>query len=180
METQDTTNTATQAQRVTSAGLIIPAIGLAWPGQGGIYIGELPAAGGRPGVHMVVSAEEAEGLEWGGYGTRVPGADSRHDGRANTRALLEHQQQGEHTHPAATWCAQHVADGHQDFHLPSQLELQIASALCPQAFNQDDYHWASTQGSASDAFVQVFEYGYSYWSFKDDMFRVRAVRWIPL
>lgn len=171
---------AAQAQRVTSAGLIVPAIGQAWPGQGGIYIGELPAAGDRQGVHMVVSAEEAEALEYGAYGTHVPGADSRHDGRANTRALIDHQLQGKHTLPAATWATQHSTDGHQDFHLPSLLELQIANAFAPELFSKAGWYWTSTQGSARSAFGQDFEYGNSDWYGKGTERRVRAVRWIPL
>ena len=167
---------AAPAQRVTSAGLIVPAIGQAWPGQGGIYIGELPAANDRPGVHMVVSAEEAEALEWGMYGTKVPGADNRHNGRANTQSLLATG----NSHPAAAWCENYSADGHTNFHLPSQLELNIANALCPQVFSKDNWYWTSTQYSAGNAFEQDFEYGTSSWFSKDNERRVRAVRWIPL
>ena len=169
--TQETT-----AQSVTSAGLVIPAIGQPWPGQGGIYIGELPPAALRPGAHIVVSEEEAQRMEWGNYGTKVEGANSRHDGRANTQALLSTG----NNHPAAAWCAQYTAEGHTDFHLPSTLELSIASALCPEVFSQADLYWASTQLSALSAFAQAFENGDSDWDFKGSEFRVRAVRWIPL
>lgn len=167
------------AQQVTSQGLIIPAIGAPWPGQGGIYIGQLPPAGDRPGVHMVAAELEAT-HEWGARGVKVPGADSRHDGRANTRALLAHQHDGQHTHPAASYCAEFEAYGHKDFHLPSLLELQVASALAPQLFDQNTWYWTSTQLSANYAFVQDFEGGGSYWTNKDYECRVRAVRWIQL
>ena len=163
----------------TSAGLVIPAIGAPWPGQGGIYVGQLPPAGDRPGVHLVVSELEAD-RTWGAYGVDVPGATSRHNGRANTQALLAHQQDGEHTHPAAQFCAEFECDGHKDFHLPSLLELQVASALAPDVFDQDPYYWTSTQGSPRYAFVQDFELGYSGWYYEDNARRVRAVRWIQL
>jgi hypothetical protein len=174
MQTQDT-----NTQHTTSAGLIIPAISQPWPAQGGIYIGQLPPAGDFPGAHIVASTEETM-AEWGAYGVAVDGANSRYDGRANTAALLAHQHQGKHTHPAAQWASQYSADGHTDFHLPSLLELQIAHAFAPQVFNKDSWYWTSTQGSAFSAFGQDFEYGDSGWRDKDLERRVRAVRWIPL
>ncbi len=39
-----------------------PALGELWPGQGGYYVGILPALGDRPAQHLIASAQEAEGL----------------------------------------------------------------------------------------------------------------------
>jgi len=157
-----------------------PIPGAYWPGQGGIYLGDLPAFGDQPAVHMVGSIEEREELAYGGRGTDVQGATSRTNGRANTAALLAHGKAHGIDFPAAAWCAQHVADGHQDFHLPSQAELFMAMLHCQHAFKKDGWYWTSTQDSAFNAFGQGFEDGGSVWGIKDSKFRVRAVRWIPL
>lgn len=170
METLEATAPATT--------LTPPKPGQPWPEQGGIYGGILPAIGEQPAMHMVFSVEEAEALEWGEYGTRIDGATSRFNGKANTAALLASITAGK-THPATTWATNQVsAEGHQDFHLPSQAELFMASLHAPEVFNKRGWYWSSTQGSASGAFVQDFEYGLSYWFSKDNAYRVRAVRWI--
>ena len=156
-----------------------PALGAYWPGQGGIYCGTQPAMHGLPERHLIFAAADApERLTWGEYGTEAPGTGNRLDGRANTAALLANKAVGK-SHPAAEWAAAHTADGHTDFHLPSQADLFMASLACPQQFNQDSWYWSSTQHSRLNAFVQDFEYGTSHWSSKDFYFLVRAVRWIP-
>lgn len=157
-----------------------PAFGEYWPGQGGIYGGIMPAMDGHPARHLVFSSEAPERLIWGPYGTEVIGAGSRSDGRANTAAILAHQAAKGGWPPAAQWAAAFTADGHNDFHLPSQAELFMASLYAPKAFNQNSWHWSSTQTSSGNAFVQDFEDGSSLWFFKDYACRVRAVRWIPL
>lgn len=161
-----------------------PAVGEYWPGQGGIYGGILPAFDGMPARHMIFSAADApETLTWGPYGEKAEGAGSRTNGRANTSELLAlttTHASAKATFPAAQWAAAYTADGHADFHLPSQAELFMASLYAPKAFNQNSWYWSSTQGSADLAFVQDFEHGLSHWYGKDDGFRVRAVRWIPL
>ena len=174
-------------------GLQPPALGAYWPGQGGFYAGKLPAVGDRPEMHMVFSEEETESLTWGPRDNDVTGTRSRHDGRANTQVIIMSCAQGESNYytakaaaqkankfPAAQWAANYTADGHKDFHLPSQLELFMASLLVPEKFKKEGWYWSSTQGSADGAFVQAFEYGYSFWCSKAFEYRVRAVRWIPV
>lgn len=156
----------------------IPAIGEIWSGEGGIYCGILPAVGDRPAQHMIFSAVDIGVHAWGGYGSLVPGAESRHDGRANTTALLESIHKGAE-HPAAKAASEYTADGKADFHLPSQLELFLASIYVPELFEKA-LHWTSTQRSANLAFVQDFEYGYSYWASKVFGWLVRPVRWIQV
>lgn len=156
-----------------------PALGAYWPGQGGIYCGTMPAMHGLPARHLIFGATDApERLTWGEYGTQVPGADSRLDGQANTAALLAHKAIGK-SHPAAEWAAAYTADGHTDFHLPSQADLFMASLACPQQFTQESWYWSSTQLGRGSAFVQAFEHGDSGWGGKDTGFLVRPVRWIP-
>lgn len=157
-----------------------PAIGQIWPGQGGIYAGILPAFGDQPAMHMVISADEAPTtLQWGPYGTSVDGAGSRTNGRANTAAILAHKAAHGDDFPAAEWASQHTADGHADFHLPSQAELFLIS-LQQAVPLRNSWHWSSTQDSGDSAFIQSFESGNSHWYGKDNGYRVRAVRWIPL
>jgi hypothetical protein len=165
-----TPQTGTRTAKTT-----LPAVGKYWPGQGGIYCGVLPAIGDQPAMHMVFSMDETKAT-WGPYGEEFPGAKSRHDGLTNTKELNASGKE----FPAAAWAANYKADGHQDFHLPSQAELFMASLHAPQVFDKEGWYWSSTQSSAYGAFGQVFEYGDSYWSTKDSERRVRAVRWIPL
>lgn len=157
-----------------------PALGAYWHGQGGIYCGTLPAAHGLPARHLIFGTTDApERLTWGEYGTKVPGADHRWDGRANTAALLANKATGK-SHPAAEWAAAYSADGHTDFHLPAQAELALASVMCPEQFTQEGWYWSSTQLGRDSAFVQGFEVGGSVWYVKDGGYFVRAARWIPI
>ena len=170
METLETTQPAAQ--------LTPPAVGEYWPGQGGIYVGTLPAFDGLPARHMIASAVEApDRLTWGPYDD-VPGATSRTNGQANTAAILAHAASTGQEFPAAAWAHAHTADGHIDFHLPSQAELFLASLYAPQVFGKERWYWSSTQDSRNLAFVQDFEGGYSNWYCRDFGCRVRAVRWI--
>lgn len=180
MEVLDTPTADTSGSHKTTP----PAFGEYWPGQGGIYGGILPAFDGLPARHLIFSAADApDSLTWGPYGEKVDGASSRTDGRANTATLLAKailKGGDKPTYPAAEWAATYTADGHSDFHLPSQAELFMASLYAPKLFDKDSWYWSSTQGSAYGAFVQDFESGTSHWIGKGSACRVRAVRWIPL
>lgn len=164
-----------EAKGVAAPGTLVPpAPGELWPGQGGYYICTLPAIGNLPARHLIAHADSHKGLKWGDYGVDTPGASSRFDGAANTSALLAHGK-----HPAAKWAAERTADGHSDFHLPSQLDLFMAQMYAPQLFKEGTY-WSSTQVSSASAFVQYFALGHSDWHVKDIEFRVRAFRTIQL
>lgn len=152
-----------------------PELGQVWPGQGGIYVGILPAIGNRPAMHLIAGPECADRLKWGPYEDETP-ATSRHDGRANTQALVASRDK----YPAAWWCSNQQVDGHADWHLPSQAELFMALLYAPQAFEKESWYWSSTQDSRTYAFVQDFAYGYSGWRAKGLELRVRAFRWIHL
>jgi hypothetical protein len=109
----------------------------------------------------------------------VAGANSRTDGAANTAAILAHKAAHGGEFPAAEWAAAYTADGHTDFHLPSQADLFFAS-LQPMALFALAWHWNSTQNGSSSAFTQSFDDGWSNWSLKDYELLVRPVRWIHL
>jgi hypothetical protein len=154
-----------------------PAIGAFWPGQGGVNAGLIRGANGQPDAHVIVCgspAGEFQGREWGEYGKDVPGATSKTDGAGNTQAMAD----------AGSQLAKDILaldiDGHKDWHLPSQAQLQIACANVPELFSKDDWYWSSTQLSRNTAYVQDFEYGDSLWIDKDLEHRVRAFRVIQL
>ena len=156
-----------------------PAIGQHWPGQGGVYMGTMPAIGNLPARHLIFGNESPTRLAWGPYGTKVKGADSRIDGAANTAAILAHKAAHGGDFPAAEWAAAYTAEGHTDFHLASQADLFFAS-LQPDATFALAPHWSSTQDSSDSAFIQSFEGGGSGWYGRGSDYRVRAVRWIHL
>lgn len=128
----------------------VPRLGEYWEGQGGIYAGMMPLEGSGF-AHRIVSVDEAEDLQYGGYGDEIAEAESKIDGAANTRALIADSNE----HPAAKWCANYSKDGHSDFYLPAQRELSLAWATIAHAFGSG-WYWSSTQYSASFAWVQGF------------------------
>jgi hypothetical protein len=103
----------------------------------------------------------------------MPRRRDRHQG-------CQHGRPSRDKYPAAWWCSNQQADGHTDFHLPSQAELFMTLLHAPQLFQKESWYWTSTQLSRNLAFAQYFEYGGSCWLDKVSELRVRAFRWIPL
>lgn len=151
--------------------LVAPRVGMYWEGQGGIYIGVMPAIDGGRDYHLIASTEEGTGLEWGPYGKRIEGADSKREGSANTLAILGSGS----AHPAAAWASKYSKDGYTDFYLPAQRELNLCYATCAEQFAKD-WYWSSTQYSACYAWLQGFDGGYQGYAGKDNAGRARAVR----
>lgn len=150
--------------------LVAPRIGAVWEGQGGIYVGVMPGENGAPDYHLIASVDEGVDLEWGPYGKRIEGADSKRDGAANTKALIAASE-----HPAANWAAKYTKDGHADFYLPAQRELNLCYATIAEKFAKD-WYWSSTQYSAYGAWRQLFAGGYQSYALKNGTGRARAVR----
>lgn len=149
-----------------------PKIGERWTEQGGIYAGVMRGFDGHPDYHLIVADGEAHDIRWGPRGHAVAGADSDHDGLANTLALFKSDQ----THPAAEWAYNAHTDAHRDHYLPSRRELRLCWANVPELFDKDVYYWSSTQYSAYGAWLQGFSYGNQYGDYKDYGGRARAVR----
>ena len=150
----------------------VPALGSYWPEQGGYNAGLVRGEDGSPDYYLIVPViTEQMSAAWGGYGEEVEGASSASDGLANTRALLADSKE----HPAAKLASDFTADGHRDFYLPARRELQLAEANVPELFEKD-YHWSSSQRSASFAYYVDFEDGWLYNGLKYDEFLVRPVR----
>lgn len=91
----------------------VPEIGQPWPGQGGINGGFVPAIGDVPAHYLIFAHQDVGEHEWGGR-NKDSKATSRHDGKANTDALI-----AEGGHPAAEAARAYQADGHSDFDLPA-------------------------------------------------------------
>lgn len=147
----------------------LPAVGTYWQGQGGLYAGIIRNPTSDEKWHLIVATNQNK-LVWGEYGEKIEGASSYWDGAANTKAMLANNKC-----PAATWCASLNIDGHSDFYLPAQRELNL---ICINLHDRCDkaWHWSSTQYSASRAWNQNFEDGYQHASLKDNQLAVRAVR----
>lgn len=156
----------------------LPTFGEVVPGAGGrlgaIMRGALVGKVRQPDYAIIVPDLPTVSLQWGEYGKEVPNCNSLTDGLANTQAML------------AAKCppALHIADlnakhEHKDLYLPARGELWALRANVPELFEKG-WHWSSTQDSSNHAFIQDFEYGLSYWYFKDTTYRVRPVRRIQL
>ena len=164
-----------QQEESTALASSIPAIGEAWPSQGGVYVGMVRGENGNPDCHLVVATDAAgatEKVKWGGYEQDEPGAANEYDGLANTLALIE----SEHNHPAAQWAAGLDIAGHNDWYLPARRELALCYANVPELFEKARWHWSSTQYGPSLAWVQDFDVGSQLGDHKDGECRARAVR----
>ena len=72
--------------RILPDPVMVPEIGQAWPGQGGINGGFVPACGDVPAHYLIFAAKDVGDCKWGGYGTESK-ATSKTDGLANTDAI---------------------------------------------------------------------------------------------
>lgn len=156
----------------------LPTFGEVVPGEGGrlgaIMRGSVVDGVIQPDYAIIVPDLPGVDLEWGKRGQEVPGAASLTDGLSNTAAMLAAK-----CKPALHIAKLKTTEGHTDLYLPARAELWALRANVPELFEKT-WHWSSTQLSASLAFVQGFDVGFSYWGSKDYDDRVRAVRRIPL
>lgn len=164
---------------MTQSTIILPAFGTAIAGQGGHFVAIMrgPTVDGvqqQPLALLACDAAHEKETEWGTYGKKLDGCDSRTDGHANTLAMLAADC------PAAVHARGLSVDGHSDYFVPSLGELNTAAANAPELFDAEGVYWTSTQPSSNYAFAQGFEYGNSYWTSKYNEFRVRPFRVIPL
>ncbi len=145
----------------------VPEIGQPWPGQGGINGGYVPAIGAVPAHYLIFASEDVGEHEWGGR-SKESEATSRHDGKANTDALI-----AEGGHPAAEAARAYQYDGHADFDLPAASQLYQAWV---HGLITEGYYWSSSQRSANYAVGLYFGDGTQDYYGKDDELRVRPVR----
>ena len=146
-----------------------------WPEQGGTYIGLKATPDGKTSYLVAaIGAHELEDQEWGEYGKRIEGADSYHDGRANTEAMAA----------AGSALAQKILaldiGGHTDWALPSQADGHLLAANAKHLMQQDECYWLSTQFSAISAWYQSFFSGLQHVNGKDCELRAVPVRCIQI
>jgi len=74
------------------------------------------------------------------------------------------------------------ADGHKDFGLPNRVESALLYANAKDEHLTDDWYWTSVQHAelSSYAWVQRFLNGLQGYYRKDNVYRARAVRRIPI
>ncbi|MHA6161015.1 DUF1566 domain-containing protein [Pseudomonas sichuanensis] len=147
--------------------IIAPPIGQPWPGQGGINGGFVPAIGYVPAHYLIFAHEDVGEHEWGGRNQESKAA-SRHDGNANTDALV-----AEGGHPAAEAARAYQSEGHSDFDLPAASQLYQAWV---HNLIKEGAYWSSSQRSAYNAFYMGFDDGNQDFFGKFDELRVRPVR----
>ncbi|EIU7111437.1 hypothetical protein A9P19_004263 [Pseudomonas aeruginosa] len=107
--------------------------------------------------------------EWGEYGQDVGGAVSYRDGASNTVAMAE----------AGSPIAKQALEIGAGIFIPSALELALlfsAKQAGELSGFSDRWYWSSSQCSANVAFLTCFYDGYTDFSHKYDVFRVRPVR----
>jgi len=140
---------------------------------GGHFAGMMQGAKNEPDYYLFVPGGAAAEIvaEFGGYGEDEPGAMDPRDGRKNTLALCA----SVHQHPAAKFAHEFKAHGLDDYYLPSQAELMLCFANCPDIFAKE-WYWSSTQRSADYAWVQSVGSGSADYSYKRIKCRVRPVR----
>ncbi len=149
-----------------------PPIGSYWDGQGGIYAGMMRGINGGRDYHLIVASDDVGGLAYGPRGTDVPNAACKHDGRANTAALVGHSE----IFPAARHAADFESEANTDFYLPSAREARLCAVNVPELFKEGELYWTSTQFSASYAFDTYFPDGFQSIDLKAYEGRVRPVR----
>jgi hypothetical protein len=152
-----------------------PALLAPWPEQGGLYIGTKATPDGNAFYLVAAIGEhELEDQQWGEYGKRITGADSYHDGRANTEAMAA----------AGSELAQKILAldiaGHTDWSLPSQADGHLLAANAKHLMKQDECYWLSTQCSANGAWYQYFGGGGQSADGKGCEFRAVPVRSIQI
>jgi hypothetical protein len=169
-------NRAVEATAVaTSIALLgVPRVGSIWEGQGGKNAGLMKGENGLPDYFVISPTSKLATINriaYGSYGKKTAGADSRFDGLANMRALLE----SGNDHPLAQWAASIEIEGFTDLYPPSIAELALLRVNLPDEYG-NDIALSSTQYSANGAWFQDFDNGYQYIVHKGLLFRGWAVR----
>jgi hypothetical protein len=168
---------ATMQPPAAILGLVRPAIGTYWEGQGGVYVGVDRGWNGAPDGHLIVATNPAsifKGRELSTAGIDVKGATSDRDGCSNTMALAD----------AGSELCQEILgleiEGHKDYFLAARFQGALCYAGARELFETGCWYWLSTQSSAGSAWFQDFNYGSQYYYDKVAQFRARACRRLVL
>jgi Protein of unknown function (DUF1566) len=108
-----------------------------------------------------------------GNGKKIAGAKSYNDGPTNTQAMAKAGS------GLGKWARELRIDGHDDWYIPSRLELLVAFGELDglKVFGRA-WYWSSTQYASDDdyAWCQNFTSGYQSLNHEDNELRARAVR----
>ncbi len=119
------------------------------------------------------------GVAWNNGTTNYidEGYQSSTTGKANSAGLAA-KADGASPHNAAKACEDLNEDGHTDWYLPAQNELDVLYTNRNSILNFDltDTYWSSTEGTSSYAFAQSFSDGSQSARIKDDAYWVRCAR----
>jgi hypothetical protein len=137
----------------STGALVVPRIGEYWEGQGGVLVGIGRGYGSAKDHYLILPTDPriAKGKKrmLGTYGTDVAGADSDHDGMANTIAFAK----------AGSELCQEILDmeieGHKDLYLMSRADARLCMANVPELFEKE-WYLTSTQYSSDHAWSQGF------------------------
>ena len=154
---------------------IPPTLPAGAPLAGGFFAGRFFAGSQAFGLVLAPKDEgELEATKWGGL-KNVAAAISATDGFANTEAMAAAGSK------LGQWARALRLGGHDDWYIPSRLELLLAFAEMRDQFAQD-WYWTSTQTKQDTqyAWIQLFGNGGQYDDRKDFELRARAVRRVPL
>ena len=132
-------------------------------------------AGQTHGLIAAVS-DQSTGAQWGCYGTAIPGADGTALGTGNQNTI-DIMAGCATAGIAARICGDLVLNGFSDWYLPSKDELNklYINRVAVGGFASDLY-WSSSEFDFIYAWLQFFSNGYQDFHFKDNTYRVRAVR----
>jgi type II secretory pathway pseudopilin PulG len=179
-EKESTIDTSAGSLKLASAEVVDVAVGDSYGGGIVAYI----LQEGDPGYdsstqHGLIAAptNQADGAEvpWGCYGTFLSGANGNLLGAGNQNTIDILAGCGESS-IAARYCADLTLGGYSDWYLPSENEIYKLYLNQNAIGGFVNYFWSSTQRDASDAVLQYFGNGNSFYSSKSNTAYVRAVR----
>lgn len=159
--------------RRPAGGLTPPALGAAWPTQGGFYAGEYTVGGQTYYLIDGGYASEVTALiAWKIAATATAGTAGLDDGVVNTQSIVA---VGLSDHPAAQHCVSWAGGGFSDWYLPSRAELSAirgrlgvtavgvppnyAAAGAERYERLNSAYWSSTTGAATTAALYNFSTG---------------------
>ena len=142
-----------------------PLPGEYWFEEQGFYAGITPS-----GWHLILPDSPScyfQDIPWGTSALQpIDGADSEHDGLANTHAMAR----------ANSELALRICALPGTCYLPSRFESALLYATLYKQIARGDWYWTSTQYSSRNAWFQYFSTGFQLNNSKDLRARARAVR----
>ena len=118
--------------------------------------------------------DQSTSVQWGCYGTSIPGAVSLTDGNANTTAIYNNCAD----RPiAASICYDLTLNGYNDWFLPAKDQLNYLYQQCALVGGfANNYYWSSSEYNADNAWEQSFLNGNQGNASKNNNYYVRCVR----